>query len=95
MRRMAREDCVVAAEILAWTLEEIPAVPLRKKSHRFSDAIEAAATSKSGDEQGPKKSPLVEDRVSRASSASSDSLCPFATFTEWVSEADEAACSDL
>ncbi|WP_029650281.1 hypothetical protein [Methylocystis sp. SB2] len=75
--------------------EEIPAVPPRIKSHRFSDAVETAATSKSGDEQGPKKSPSVEDRVSRASGALSDSLCPFATFTEWASEADEAAYSDL
>ena len=92
---MAREDCVAVAEILAWTPEEIPAVPPRIKSHRFSDAAETAATSKSGDEQGPKKSPSVEERVSRASGALSDSLCPFATFTEWASEADEAAYSDL
>ena len=41
---MAREDCVVAAEILAWTLEEIPAVPPRKESHRSSDAAETALT---------------------------------------------------
>jgi hypothetical protein len=92
---MTREDCVVAAEILAWTLEEIPTVPRRKKSHRFSGATETAAMSKSGDEQGPKKSPSVEDRVSPASGALSHSLCPFATFTEWASEADEAAYSDL
>lgn len=70
-------------------------MPPRKKSHRFSDATETAATSKSGDEQGPKKSPSVEDPVSPASGALSNSLCPFATFTEWASEADEAAYSNL
>jgi len=92
---MAREDCVVAAEILAWTLEEIPVVPPRKKSHRTSDAAATAPTSKSSDDQGPKKSPSVEDRALPASGALSESLCPFATFTEWASEADEAAYSDL
>lgn len=70
-------------------------MPPRKESHRTSDAAETAAMSKGGDNQGLKKSPSVNDRVSPASRALSDSLCRFATFTEWASEADEAAYSDL
>ena len=70
-------------------------MPPRKESHPTSDAVETAATSKGGNDQGPKESPSVNDRVSPASGALSDSLCPFATFTEWASEADEAAYSDL
>jgi hypothetical protein len=70
-------------------------VPPRKKSHRSSDVTETAATSKGADDQGLKKSPSVNDRVLPASGVLSDSLCPFATFTEWASEADEAAYSNL
>ena len=71
-------------------------MPPRKEFHRSSDAIETAATSKSGDEQGPKKSPSFGRRSSFASVRRVEPLAlSFATFTEWASEADEAAYSDL
>jgi hypothetical protein len=54
-----------------------------------------ATRSKRGDDQRVEKRPSIEDRGLAKSDAQSDDICPFATFSEWASDADSAAYRDL
>jgi hypothetical protein len=69
--------------------------PPRKKSPIGSEAVEMATSSKCGDDQRAKERPSTKDRDPARFDARSDDICPFATFTEWASDADEAAYRDL
>ncbi|MBI1980551.1 MAG: hypothetical protein HYS63_03125 [Methylocystis sp.] len=69
--------------------------PPRKKSPIGSDAAEMATSSKCGDDQRAKERPSTIDRDPAKSDAQSDVICPFATFTEWAFDADQAAYGDL
>ena len=70
-------------------------MPSRKKPPMSSGAAETPAPLKSGDERGAKERPSLKEHGLATSGASSDAICPFATFTEWASDADEAAYADL
>ena len=86
---------MVGAETLAWTLRETEVMKRRQKSPTGLDAQEMAARSKRGDDQRVKERPSTKDRGLAKTDAQSDDACPFATFTEWAFDADEAAYRDL
>ncbi|MGD9657116.1 MAG: hypothetical protein AB7U61_05665 [Methylocystis sp.] len=67
----------------------------RKRSRIGSDAEEMATRSKRGDDQRVEERPSTEDRGLAKSDAQCDDICPFATFSEWASDADAAAYRDL
>lgn len=70
-------------------------MPPRKESPIASGAAEMATRSKRRDDRSAKEQASVEDRDLATSDDFSGVICPFATFTEWASDADEAAYRDL
>jgi hypothetical protein len=86
---------MVGAETLAWTLGETRVMERRKNSPTGPEAEEMAARSQRVDDRRVEKRPSTEDRGLTKSDAQSEGVCPFATFTEWASDADEAAYRDL
>ncbi|MGJ0396373.1 MAG: hypothetical protein ACR65U_09130 [Methylocystis sp.] len=70
-------------------------MPPRKKSPTASDAAEQAATLRRRDARSAKERASLEDRDLATSDEFSKVVCPFATFAEWASDADDAAYRDL
>jgi len=85
---------MVGAETLAWTIGETRIMP-RKKLPSVSGAAEKSTGSKRCDARNAKEQAKLEDRDLATFDEFSDAICPFATSTEWASEADEAAYRDL
>ncbi len=70
-------------------------MPPRKKSPAASGAAEQATTSRRRDARSANEQASLENRDLATPDGFGNGIRPFATFTEWASEADEAAYRDL